>query len=140
MRVRRRIETASTASWRGVDLRSPTVPDADNPSRTGPDRMGLLIFVAGVGALLGAIAYALFLYLSAQNAVTELQLRSQPSGAAIWLDGTNTGAITPHTFPKVRTNRLHTVEFRRSGYRPCQKQIKPRRAVVEQVRCALRPE
>lgn len=140
MAVRRPREPANIASWRGVDPRSTTLFEADRPTRSKPDRMGLLIFVAGVGALLGAIAYAFFLNLSAQNAVTELELRSQPAGAAIWLDGADTGAVTPHTFPKVRTDRIHTVEFRRKSYRPCRKMIKPRRAVVEQVRCTLRPE
>ena len=137
----RSIAPAGPPPWQSVTPRSKTVLDPDDPHYpAGPDRMGLLIFVAGVGALLGAIGYAVFLYLSAQNSVTELELRSQPSGAAIWLDGADTGAITPHSFRNVRTDRTHTVEFRRNGYRPCRRQIQPRRAVVEQVRCTLTPE
>jgi len=45
----------------------------------------------------------------------QLQVRSDPPGAAIWLNGRDTGAVTPHTFDRVAAG-VAEVRLRLDGY------------------------
>ena len=102
-----------------ITPRSRTVsPGASEYARpTKSDRWGLLLFVAGLGALLGAIVYAMVLYTSTvQVPVMRLVVSSNPPGATIVLDGTNTGVLTPQIFQNIPSDREHFLELRLEGY------------------------
>ena len=98
--------------------RSQTVLATDDDDAKG-DRVGLIFFIAGLGALVGAVAYAVWLWQASQSPMIEVQLTTTPPGAKIILDGADTGAKTPHTFRNIEGNRPHSIEFRRDGYTPC---------------------
>ena len=99
------------------------------------DRLGLLFFIAGLGALVGAVAYAVWLYTS-QSSITEMQLETTPPGASILLDGADTGARTPHML-RLPSDRPHAVEFQLEGYEPCARQVPASSAGPQAVTCAL---
>ncbi|MCA9549175.1 MAG: protein kinase [Myxococcales bacterium] len=124
-------------SGSGVTPRSRTVVAQDDPPKS--DRLGLVFFIAGLGALVGAIIYAVWLYTSSQAAVTELELRSAPSGASIYLDGADTGARTPHSFRNVVADRPHVIEFRMEGHAPCVRELSPSQEALQKVSCDLTP-
>lgn len=121
----------------GVTPRSRTVLHAEAPAKGPKDRIGLVFFVAGLGALLGALGYAGWLYTHAQTHLAELEVTSDPAGAKIILDGVDTGAKTPHVFPSVAGERAHTFELRLDGYQTCLRSIVPTGLKREQVNCGL---
>ncbi len=88
------------------------VPAPD--SRRG-DRLGLLFFLAGLGALIGAIAYAVSL-LAGDGGVANVHIKTDPPGASVFLDGHDIGARTPLTIPSVAVGRRHEVELRLDGF------------------------
>jgi hypothetical protein len=45
-----------------------------------------------------------------------LRVTSTPEGANIYLDGENTGLVTPATFDNLAVTRRHTVQFRLAGF------------------------
>lgn len=120
-----------------VTPRSRTVVAQEEPPKS--DRLGLIFFIAGLGALVGAIIYAGWLYTSSQSAVTELELWSTPGGAAIYLDGADTGARTPHSFRNVVADRPHAIEFRLDGHAPCVRELSPSAEAKQKVSCELTP-
>jgi eukaryotic-like serine/threonine-protein kinase len=89
------------------------------------DRWGLLLFVAGLGALVGAIVYAVILYTGSQTPLMRLEVRSTPAGASIVFDGTDTAAETPTVFQNIASNREHTLELRLEGYEPHTRKLPP---------------
>jgi hypothetical protein len=89
------------------------------------DRWGLLLFVAGLGALLGAIVYAVVLYTGAHNPVMRLVVSSTPPGAVILLNGASTGVQTPQIFQNIPSDKEHTLELRLEGYEPYQRKLPP---------------
>lgn len=120
-----------------VTPRSRTVLAPEEPPKS--DRLGLVFFIAGLGALVGAIVYAGWLYTSAKNTVTAIELRSTPAGASILLDGADTGARTPHKFKNVPSDRPHVIEFRLDGHAPCTKNIAPSTESLQKISCDLTP-
>jgi hypothetical protein len=101
-----------------VTPRSRTVLQTGDSAEPRSDRWGLLLFVAGLGALLGAIVYAAVLYTGAHNPVMRLVVSSTPPGAAVILNGTSTGVQTPQIFQNIPSDREHTLELRLDGYEP----------------------
>ena len=89
------------------------------------DLWGLLFFIAGLGALVGAVIYAVSLLSHSREPTMALKINSSPRGAAIILDGTDIGAMTPQTLPSVLSEQPHTIELRLEGYEPCIKKIEP---------------
>ncbi|MBK9303360.1 MAG: PEGA domain-containing protein [bacterium] len=82
------------------------------PHRIAVDLMGHLATPASldVAVIAGAFATADF----ALDALGALAVSSDPAGAAILLDGAETGHVTPHTFDVVAGD--HLVELRLAGY------------------------
>jgi len=83
------------------------------------------LFVAGLGALLGAIVYAAVLYTGAHNPVMRLVVSSTPPGAVILLNGSNTGVMTPQIFQNIPSDREHTLELKLDGYEPYLRKLPP---------------
>src|SRR6185503_19691129 len=108
-----------------VTPRSRTVLQPEDMVAPRSDRWGLLLFVSGLGALVGAIVYAFVLYTGAQNPTMRLVVSSTPSGAAIGFDGTNTGAVTPQIFNTIPSNREHVLELRLDGHDPYVRKLPP---------------
>ncbi|MFO0727632.1 MAG: serine/threonine-protein kinase [Myxococcota bacterium] len=98
-------------------------PPVDPGKRS--DRLGIFFFVAGLGALVGAIIYA-FILLGPSRATVALKLVTKPEGAAIILDGHDTGARTPVTIPAVAADRPHEVELRLDGFVPHHTTVTPK--------------
>jgi serine/threonine-protein kinase len=115
--------TQKPISSRGRTVIKPDV--ADPPSSVLPDRWGLMLFVGGLGALIGAIAYAIVLYASAQSPVMRIEVRSTPVGASILFDGVDTAAQTPTVFQNVDSSKEHTIELRLQGYEPHTRVLPP---------------
>ncbi|MBK6687202.1 MAG: serine/threonine protein kinase [Deltaproteobacteria bacterium] len=120
-----------------VTPRSRTVFQNEAPTPGPKDRIGLVFFVAGLGALLGALGYAAWLYTHSQTQLAELEVLSEPVGAKIILDGVDTGVKTPHVFPSIAGERAHTFELRLEGFQTCLRSIVPSGLKREQVNCAL---
>jgi hypothetical protein len=108
-----------------VTPRSRTVLADAQGDVAASDRWGLLLFVAGLGALAGAIIYAVILYASAQTPVMRLEVHSTPEGAAIYFDGSDTAAVTPSVFQNVAANQEHTLELRLEGFETHTRKIPP---------------
>jgi serine/threonine protein kinase len=89
------------------------------------DRWGLLLFVAGLGALLGAIVYAVVLYTGAHNPMMRLVVSSTPPGAVIILNGIDTGVTTPQIFQNIPSNREHTLELKLDGFEQYERKLAP---------------
>jgi serine/threonine protein kinase len=119
-----------------VTPRSRTVVAAEPPPKS--DRLGLVFFVAGLGALVGAIAYAGWLYTSNKSTVTALELTTTPPGAVILLDGADTGARTPRSFRNVPSDREHEIEFRLVGHAPCTRKVAPSANTLQKISCDLK--
>ncbi len=120
-----------------VTPRSQTVLAPEEPPKS--DRLGLVFFIAGLGALVGAIIYAGWLYASSQSSVTALELRTTPPGASILLDGADTGAHTPHSFRNVPSDTPHEIEFRLKGHKPCVRKVAPSADALQKLSCDLTP-
>ncbi len=120
-----------------VTPRSRTVVATEPPPKS--DRLGLVFFVAGLGALVGAIAYAGWLYTSNKSTVTALELNTTPPGAVILLDGADTGARTPRSFRNVPSDREHEIEFRLEGHAPCTRKVAPSDNTLQKISCDLKP-
>lgn len=108
-----------------VTPRSRTVVRQTQTAVSTADRWGLLLFIAGLGALAGAIIYAVILYAGAQVSVMRLEVRSTPPGAAIFFDGADTAALTPAVFQNVISSQEHTLELRLDGYETHKRKIPP---------------
>jgi serine/threonine protein kinase len=122
-----------------VSARSETVVAAEvRGEAPGSDRVGLLFFLAGLGALVGAVAYAVWLFGSRSPAMTEVVLESTPPGARILLDGADTGRRTPHTV-RIADDRPHAVELRLDGHPPCTRQLVPSGKERETLSCTFGP-
>jgi serine/threonine protein kinase len=108
-----------------VTPRSRTVLQGGESAEPRSDRWGLLLFVAGLGALLGAIVYAAVLYTGAHNPVMRLVVSSTPTGAMIILNGAETGVQTPQIFQNIPSDRETTLELRLPGYEPYIRKLPP---------------
>ncbi len=118
-----------------VTPRSRTVlAEEDTPKS---DKLGLVFFVAGLGALVGAIAYAVWLWQGSQSPLVEVTLTSTPPGAKILLDGKDTGAKTPFTFKNVEGNRAHSIQFELSGHTTCVRALASTKEPTATVDCQL---
>ena len=88
------------------------------------DKWGIWFFIAGLGALVGALIYAgILIFGSSEGPTMSLVIRSTPPGAAIYLDGFDTGARTPKTIPQIAADKPHAVELRLDGFRPFKREI-----------------
>jgi hypothetical protein len=105
----RTLEAAAESNLRDATA---IVPAPDG--RRG-DRLGVLFFLAGLGALIGAIAYAVSL-LAGDGGVANVHIKTDPPGASVFLDGHDIGARTPLTIPSVAVGRRHEVELRLDGF------------------------
>jgi len=65
-----------------------------------------------------------------------LEVRSEPSGAAITLDGKSTGQITPHTYPTLEPG-IHTVKLTLEGYGDALERATVRNRATERLSVAL---
>ena len=80
------------------------------------DQLGMWLFALGLGALIGALVYAGILIFTSTSTI-HLVIRSEPSGAQIWLDGYNTGFTTPHEIPNVASDKAHRLELKHQGHK-----------------------
>jgi serine/threonine protein kinase len=124
--AKKAVETPARATpSANVTPRSRTLVQGENEAVHPSDRWGLFLFVAGLGALVGAIVYAIILYTGAQAPVMRLEIRSTPAGASIVFDGADTAQQTPTVFQNIASNREHTLELRLSGYEPHVRRLPP---------------
>jgi len=80
----------------------------DKPRRGAP-----LVMIAAVALVVAAVY---FLAIKKPKTVdTMLQVNSVPDNALIYLDGRNTGNLTPHTFPNI-TPGHHNIKLTKEGY------------------------
>ena len=107
---------------------SPTAPTVltsePQSSKRSKDQLGMWLFVLGLGALVGALAYAGILIFTSTSTI-HLVVRSEPSGAEIWLDGYNTGLKTPHEIPDVSSDEAHRIELKYGGHKTYVRNIEP---------------
>ncbi len=118
-----------------VTPRSRTVLAEDAPEKS--DKLGLVFFIAGLGALVGAIAYAVWLWQGSQAPLVEVSLSTTPPGAKILLDGSDTGAKTPFTFKNLEGNRAHSIQFELDGYTTCVRALAVTSQPTASVDCKL---
>lgn len=131
--VTRRAGAADPAELRSppegaVTARSKTVLHSGETSpraRTKSDRVGLLFFLVGLGALVGAVIYAVQLLTQPRGDTLSIRVESVPAGAVIILDGNDIGARTPQTISSLTTDRAHEIELRLEGYRPYGQRLEP---------------
>ncbi|MCK6551825.1 hypothetical protein L6R52_38680, partial [Myxococcota bacterium] len=117
------VASAAQGGLAGALGSSAALPGATHvPTRAGgaapretSDRWGLLVFLAGLGALIGAVAYAALLYTS-QGPMMRLVVSTTPSGAQIFLDGKDTEMVTPQIIEGLRADRAHAIELRLAGH------------------------
>ncbi len=112
----------------------------ETPPKRQTDVFGLIIFLTGLGALIGAVVYAIYLYTSSSGSATPLaalEITTTPPGASIVLDGADTGARTPYTFPNVAANVSHSIELKLEGYQACLKTLAPTANPRETITCEL---
>jgi len=114
-----------------------TMNGADTSSGTREikrgDRLGIFFFIAGLGALIGAIVYAFVLLGPSRSATMVLRVSTQPPGAAIILDGQDIGARTPVKSMEVSADRPHEIELRLDGYVPHHATVSPAPGKTEAV-------
>ncbi len=106
------------------------------------DRLGIVFFIAGLGALIGAIVYAALLLSQPKSPTLALVIESTPTHAAVFIDGSDIGARTPVRIPEIGADQAHTIEVKLDGHAPCTKTIDPMPdAVVAElkVQCTLVP-
>jgi serine/threonine protein kinase len=109
-----------------VTPRSATVVgDEGKGGKRKADKFGIWFFIAGLGALVGAVIYAIVLLSEPSNPTMSLVIQSTPQGASIVLDGFDTGAKTPQTIPSIRSDKPHTIELRLDGYEKFERRIEP---------------
>ncbi len=89
------------------------------------DRLGLMFFIVGLGALLGAVIYAVQLLSQPRADTLSLRVESVPAGALIILDGNDIGARTPQTISSLAADRPHELELRLEGFRPFGQRVVP---------------
>ena len=97
-------------------------PTAVNKRRK--DQLGIWLFVFGLGALIGALVYAGIL-IYGNNSTLHLVIRSEPTGAEIWLDGIDTGLTTPGELSDISAEKSTRVELKRSGFKTYVRIIEP---------------
>lgn len=120
-----------------VTPRSRTVLQNDGQPAPKSDKLGLIFFIAGLGALIGAVGYAVWLWQASQSPLVEVSLTSTPAGARIILDGADTGAKTPHRFSNLAGDKPHSIEFRLDGYEPCVKALTPTTKAKATIDCPM---
>jgi eukaryotic-like serine/threonine-protein kinase len=117
-----------------VTTRSPTqVVTDDEPPQKRTDRVGIFFFIAGLGALLGAIVYAVVLLNQPRLPTMTLVIQSTPEGAAIVLDGNDIGARTPQVIPNIASDKAHKLELRLDGHVSYEHTIEPAQNLGEYV-------
>lgn len=124
-----------------VTHRSQTVLGGDQKpaAPAGKDKLGLVFFIVGLTALIGAVAYAIWLYSSSRSQMVNLVLHTTPPGATIYLDGADTGATTPQKFENIKGNKAHKLEFKLNGYQPCNRTVPADSPAEVQIVCDLKP-
>ncbi len=99
----------------------------------------MVFFIVGLLALVGAVAYAIWLYTSSRSQMINLVLHTTPPGATIYLDGADTGAVTPQKFENIKGNKAHKLEFKLNGYQPCDRTVPADSPAEVQIVCDLKP-
>ena len=142
--VQREVGTNPPLTHAQPQARLPTTVAAEEsstaPSRS--DHLGVVFFIAGLGALVAAIVYAALLLSQPKAPTIALVVESTPAAAAVYLDGNNIGIKTPARIPEISADRAHTVALHLDGHSPCTKTIEPMPdAVVAElkVQCVLTP-
>jgi len=128
----------------GLTARSPTAMVQGEESTTSmrSDRLGIFFFVAGLGALIGAILYAAVLLSAPKSPTMALVIESSPSHGQVLVDGNDIGAKTPVRIPEIGSDKPHIIEIRLPGHAPCTKNVGPigEGLMAEiKVQCALVP-
>ena len=127
-----------------VTTRSETVvpPDeAAHPKKSLSDRIGLVFFIAGLGALIGATIYAWQVLSGPDELTIKLSIKSTPPGAAILIDGTDIGAVTPQLLPSIPSDKPHVIQLRLKGFLPYEQKLNPLpHAKEHEISATLAPE
>jgi hypothetical protein len=96
----------------------PPYPAAPSPPRRSTLAPLFLLFLLGA-TVAGFIVHVVFIplpVLAVWSQPARFEIRSDPSGAEVYLDGQRLYALTP-TYTEVRRDRrLHTVELRKEGF------------------------
>jgi serine/threonine protein kinase len=113
---------------------APSIAEAEGrsprPTRAaaGPPIAAMIVGLLLVG--FGAVATVVHLkvvplpVLAVWMEPLRLELRSEPSGAEVLLDGVPIPRQTPTTFEVARDRRVHVVEMRREGFKPARQTIR----------------
>ena len=118
---------ALVSSPDGVTSRSATVlqPDADTrPPSARADQWGIWFFIVGLGALVGAVVYAIVLLSSSTARTMNLEVQSVPAGATVLVDGFDIGAVTPTSIP-TPADATHKIVLELEGYATFEREIEP---------------
>ena len=87
---------------------------------TVPDKTWIKNAVVGIG-LIGLIGLVIYLFIALPSGPGSIDITSTPSGASIYLDGSNKG-ITPKTISGVSAGS-HTIKITKSGYEDYNTQV-----------------
>ncbi len=118
-------DRVSRSTGDGVTTRSATVLQSEignTPARA--DQWGIWFFIVGLGALVGAVVYAIVLLSGPNRPIVNLDLQTVPPGAMIVVDGYDVGAVTPSSLPTTADER-HRIELKLKGYAPFEQEIAP---------------
>lgn len=106
-------------------------------ARRAPRSLDVIVFVAGLTALVCALAFALA---PSDASPVEVEVRSQPAGARIVLDGDPSDLVSPSSIELPASGSLD-LELRLSGYRPCRRTLSAEAEVTPlAIECVLEPE
>ena len=111
-------------------------PAGDDPKAGKNDKIGLIFFVAGLLALIVAVAYAGWLYTSSKAPTMSLVVRSTPTGAQISLDGVIMGNA-PQMFEGVPSDQEHVIVMELPGYKACTRRVAPTEVASLSIDCDL---
>jgi eukaryotic-like serine/threonine-protein kinase len=110
------------ADWRRDVTAAPPAPaDADTNSQPVPMNPGAIrlrrrvAFIAAAAGILAAVGFVVLSLGGPEIKVSSL-IESDPPGARIVLDGTDTGATTPHTLEGLEAGRVHGITLILEGH------------------------
>jgi hypothetical protein len=108
----------------GVAARAPTLPPGERPRSS----LGRFLILSGVVAsAVAALVHFLVVplpVLAVWRAPARLDVRTDPSGAEVYLDGRRLSARTP-TYTEVRRDRMvHALELHKDGFRPVRQLVR----------------
>lgn len=104
-------QTASGSAPVAIDTATPDSPAKQREPRQSSSRRA---WIAGGSLCLAAASIGLLKY-QVSNKTVRVVVRSEPRGAAIWIDGKDTTKVTPHVFD-LRNESMLRVKLRLTGY------------------------